>query len=108
MNNANNQNNSERSFHAEQLTIVMKPNRHCRDEFDNRGGVETIILTVLCLTSCACSGEVCTLTISAHELAGLMAALFSLRSFPSLFECCSSMGRFFVSVLISRTYRSMH
>ena len=37
--------NNEPSFHAEQSTTVMKPNRHRGDELDNRGGVETIILT---------------------------------------------------------------
>jgi hypothetical protein len=39
--------NIEPSFHTEQSTMVMKPNRRRGDEFDNRNGVETIILTVL-------------------------------------------------------------
>jgi len=34
------------SFYPEQSTMVMKPNRHCGNELDNHGGVETIILTM--------------------------------------------------------------
>jgi len=42
---------NELSFHAEQLTIETLSWRYCGNEFDNRGGVETIILTVLSFPS---------------------------------------------------------
>ena len=38
---------NELSFHAEQLTIEPLSWRYRGNEFDNRGGIETIILTAI-------------------------------------------------------------